>query len=404
MAITRIIGCKALAAVAICGAVTGCSSVQTSSNEKTPASADMAATTAPAGSETGTTLAAAGSQTVDAKTVDQKTAGSSTIDSKTVAKSGRVLAGTVGGTNAAPALQAADQAINPAAGQTGGQAAVQTALQTGQSSATLPAHAASKVGRVTFVSHSADPMQRAAETAAVSLDQNVQPVAVPALAVAPTSVNKQAGLTAITMATSRQTIERPVDAAASLTAPSVVAAAAQPALPDAVTGPFAAIPTPRPRIETAGPSSMVAYAAQRQSGSGMAGDFFPPAPGAPLPQTADASPTALSKLIHRYAGLYGVPESLVHRVVHRESKYNPKAYNKQGFWGLMQIKFATAKSMGYDGDPSGLLDAETNLKYAIKYLRGAWLVADNDPDHAIRLYARGYYYDAKRKNMLNVLQ
>ncbi len=70
----------------------------------------------------------------------------------------------------------------------------------------------------------------------------------------------------------------------------------------------------------------------------------------------------------------------------------------------MQIKYATAKSMGYQGTPNGLLDAETNLKYAIKYLRGAWLVADNDPDDAIKLYARGYYFDAKRKDMLHVLE
>jgi soluble lytic murein transglycosylase-like protein len=123
-----------------------------------------------------------------------------------------------------------------------------------------------------------------------------------------------------------------------------------------------------------------------------------------MPETAAEAPSNLKNLIHRYAGLYGVPESLVHRVVHRESKYDPKAYHKNGYWGLMQIKYSTAKSMGYDGPPEGLLDAETNLKYAIKYLRGAWLVADNSNDNAIRLYARGYYYDAKRKDMLHVLQ
>ena len=70
----------------------------------------------------------------------------------------------------------------------------------------------------------------------------------------------------------------------------------------------------------------------------------------------------------------------------------------------MQIKYNTAKSMGYDGQPSGLLDAETNIKYAAKYLRGAWLVSDSKEDDAVRLYARGYYYDAKRKGMDDVAQ
>jgi len=162
------------------------------------------------------------------------------------------------------------------------------------------------------------------------------------------------------------------------------------------------VPTPRPDTST------LAYAAQPQAVSALSAIDgrleFPPAPGDPLPATAADAPPELSKLIHRYAGLYGVPESLVHRVVHRESRYDPKAYHKNGYWGLMQIKYSTAKSMGYEGPPKGLLDAETNLKYAIKYLRGAWLVADNKNDNAIKLYARGYYYDAKRKDMLHVLE
>ena len=53
----------------------------------------------------------------------------------------------------------------------------------------------------------------------------------------------------------------------------------------------------------------------------------------------------------------------------------------------MQIKHATARGMGYGGSARGLLDAETNLKYAVRYLRGAWMVADGDPDLADRLYS-----------------
>ncbi len=91
---------------------------------------------------------------------------------------------------------------------------------------------------------------------------------------------------------------------------------------------------------------------------------------------------------------------LVRRVVKRESNFYPGAYN-HGHWGLMQIKHATARGMGYDGSARGLLDAETNLKFAVKYLRGAWMVADGNPDLADRLYQRGYYYDAKRKGLLD---
>jgi soluble lytic murein transglycosylase-like protein len=107
----------------------------------------------------------------------------------------------------------------------------------------------------------------------------------------------------------------------------------------------------------------------------------------------------ISKLIAKYAKIYQVPSDLIHRVVHRESRYNPKAYNNSGYFGLMQIKYNTAKSMGYEGPPSGLFDAETNIKYAAKYLRGAWMVSDKTQADAVGLYARGYYYDAKRKGM-----
>lgn len=107
----------------------------------------------------------------------------------------------------------------------------------------------------------------------------------------------------------------------------------------------------------------------------------------------------LYRLISQYARAYEVPESLVHRVVQRESSYNPGARNGP-YFGLMQILPQTAKTMGHGGAPQDLLDAETNLKYGVKYLRGAWLVADGDQDRAVGWYARGYYYEAKRKGLL----
>ena len=107
----------------------------------------------------------------------------------------------------------------------------------------------------------------------------------------------------------------------------------------------------------------------------------------------------LRSLIRTYAGSYGVPEDLVQRVVIRESRHFPSARNGP-YYGLMQILPATARTMGYEGSPEGLLDAETNLKYGVKYLRGAWLVAGGNRDRAVGWYAKGYYYEAKRKGLL----
>ncbi len=115
---------------------------------------------------------------------------------------------------------------------------------------------------------------------------------------------------------------------------------------------------------------------------------------------ADKPQSNLDGLIAEYAAVYDVPVDLVRRVVKRESNFNPAARSKS-YWGLMQISHATARGMGYDGPAKGLLDAETNLKYAVKYLRGAWLVSGGNHDLAVRFYARGYYYDAKRKGLLD---
>jgi soluble lytic murein transglycosylase-like protein len=107
----------------------------------------------------------------------------------------------------------------------------------------------------------------------------------------------------------------------------------------------------------------------------------------------------LRALIVKYANEYDVPVSLVHRVVQRESGYNPRARNGS-YMGLMQIAPQTARTMGFRGQPTDLLDAETNLRYAVKYLRGAWMVADGSHDRAVMWYARGYYYEAKRRGLL----
>ncbi len=119
-------------------------------------------------------------------------------------------------------------------------------------------------------------------------------------------------------------------------------------------------------------------------------------PALALDQTPKSS---LDSLIAAHAKANAIPESLVHRVVQRESRYNPRAVGRGGAMGLMQIKHATARAMGYVGSPSGLLDAETNLTYAVRYLAGAYKTAGGDPGRSVSYYARGYYYAAKRQGL-----
>jgi soluble lytic murein transglycosylase-like protein len=100
--------------------------------------------------------------------------------------------------------------------------------------------------------------------------------------------------------------------------------------------------------------------------------------------------------IARHAMAAGVPLDLAMRVVKRESGGNPRAVS-QGNYGLMQIRLGTAQAMGYRGNAQGLLDAETNMTYAMKYLAGAYRAAGGNHDLAIKHYSRGYYYEAKKQ-------
>jgi soluble lytic murein transglycosylase-like protein len=113
-----------------------------------------------------------------------------------------------------------------------------------------------------------------------------------------------------------------------------------------------------------------------------------------------AGPSAqLIAMITTAAAEHGVPETLLHRIIKRESNYNARAYHG-GHWGLMQIKYETARSMGYRGTAAGLLNPETNLRFGGRYLAGAYLVAGGNSERAVRLYSSGYYYEAKRKGLL----
>jgi len=86
-------------------------------------------------------------------------------------------------------------------------------------------------------------------------------------------------------------------------------------------------------------------------------------------------------------------------VIVRESKYQASLLGSGGAIGLMQIKLATARGLGYTGTAEGLRDPATNLMYGIKYLAGAFRAANGDNDRAVHYYAAGYYFAAKHRRL-----
>ncbi|MBR0992653.1 lytic transglycosylase domain-containing protein [Bradyrhizobium japonicum] len=126
------------------------------------------------------------------------------------------------------------------------------------------------------------------------------------------------------------------------------------------------------------------------------------AAGLTLPQAAFAGEAEYAEMVAAHARANGVPEALVHRVIMRESRYQPHLVGRGGTIGLMQIKLATARGVGYTGDAAGLRDPDTNLTYAVKYLAGAYRAANGDHARAVRYFAGGYYYAAKRQRQETV--
>ncbi|MBO3760865.1 lytic transglycosylase domain-containing protein [Ciceribacter sp. L1K23] len=101
-------------------------------------------------------------------------------------------------------------------------------------------------------------------------------------------------------------------------------------------------------------------------------------------------------IIAKYAKQYGVPVSLAHAVVRIESNFNPKARGSAGEVGLMQIKPATARSMGYSGSVKGLYDPDTNIRFGMKYLAAAHQLGGGETCRTILKYNAGH--GAKRMN------
>ena len=91
-----------------------------------------------------------------------------------------------------------------------------------------------------------------------------------------------------------------------------------------------------------------------------------------------------------------MPVSLAHAVISVESNYRPNTRGSAGEIGLMQIKPATARMMGYTGSASGLFNPETNIKYGMKYLGMAHQLSGGTTCGTILRYNAGHA--ARRMN------
>ncbi len=113
--------------------------------------------------------------------------------------------------------------------------------------------------------------------------------------------------------------------------------------------------------------------------------------------TASVTPAQpFADIVSRHAAENGVPLALAHAVIQIESSYRPDVRGSAGEIGLMQIKPATARMMGYSGNAQGLYDPETNIRYGMRYLGQARQLSDGSTCGTILKYNAGHA--AKRMN------
>jgi len=99
---------------------------------------------------------------------------------------------------------------------------------------------------------------------------------------------------------------------------------------------------------------------------------------------------SIRELIAKHAAENGVPFQLADAVVQIESRYQPHVANG-GALGLMQIKPATARGVGFGGSAQELYTADTNLRYGMRYLAQVYQKSGGDLCGTVMRYQSGAY-------------
>ena len=105
---------------------------------------------------------------------------------------------------------------------------------------------------------------------------------------------------------------------------------------------------------------------------------------------AQAGRSSFDALIAAKAAAHGVPLGLASAVVRVESNHNPRATGRAGEVGLMQIKYQTARGLGYTGTRAALYEPATNLEWGMRYLAGAHRLAGGSVCGTLAKYQGGH--------------
>jgi len=121
-----------------------------------------------------------------------------------------------------------------------------------------------------------------------------------------------------------------------------------------------------------------------------------PAQVAAAPKASNASQAQVISLIKAMAPAQGVPTWFALRIAHVESNYNAHMRGSAGEYGVFQMKCATAKDIGFQGNCGALLDARTNIQWGLRHLA----IAIGKSDGNLRLAASKHNGGLGRRTMV----
>lgn len=110
----------------------------------------------------------------------------------------------------------------------------------------------------------------------------------------------------------------------------------------------------------------------------------------PIARTALRSAGGYRALAEQEARRAGLPAEVADAVMAVESGYDPSQIGSSGEIGLMQVMPSTAQMLGFVGSASELAVPETNIRYGVKYLAGAWRLSGGDLCTATMKYRAGH--------------
>lgn len=116
----------------------------------------------------------------------------------------------------------------------------------------------------------------------------------------------------------------------------------------------------------------------------------PVAAPAPSDEAARRAEPELRALVRREAVAQGLPPELAEAVATVESGFDPRAVGGVGEVGLMQVLPSTARMLGFSEPLPKLFEPETNVRYGVRYLAGAWRLTGEDICASVMKYRAGH--------------